>query len=249
MKKLFAGAALLLAACGTSREPAPVAPPAATEVNITVSSPAPGAEVGSPLIVEGSARVFENNVNYRLLIGERVITEGFTTALAPDVGTFGPFRFEIPFTDSGAAILEVLNYSARDGAPENVVRIPLVLRSGGTVRVFFSRPDETECGRVVSVERPITPTPAVARAALEELLKGPADTAYTTMINPDVKLNGLTIENGIAHADFSAELARGVAGACRVEAITAQIEATLKQFPSVKDVVITIDGVADALQP
>ena len=42
----------------------------------------------------------------------------------------------------------------------------------------------------------------------------------------------------------------GVAGSCRVLAIRAQIESTLKQFPSIKKVVISVNGrTGEVLQP
>jgi spore germination protein GerM len=70
-------------------------------------------------------------------------------------------------------------------------------------------------------------------------------------INPGVILQQLTInEEGVAHADFSPELDRQVGGSCRVQAIRAQIENTLLEFPTVNDVVISINGrTEDILQP
>ena len=90
--------------------------------------------------------------------------------------------------------------------------------------------------------------------ALEELLKGitvgEGDLGYLTNINSGVKIKKLTIENGIAKVDFSAQLENGVGGSCRTSAIIAQIKATLKQFPTVQTVVISIDGrTENVLQP
>lgn len=126
-----------------------------------------------------------------------------------------------------------------------------------TVRVFFgnSRLDPEGLGdRVFAVERRIPKTPAVARCALEELLEGPTDqeTArdYFTSINPGVKIERLVIENGIAKVDFNEQLQAGVAGSCRVFAIRAQITQTLRQFPTIDDVIISINGrTRDILQP
>jgi spore germination protein GerM len=88
---------------------------------------------------------------------------------------------------------------------------------------------------------------------LEYLLQGPAENEkkeFFTSINPGVKVNSLEIEDGIAKVDFSKEIEEDAGGSCRVLSIRAQITETLKQFPTVKNVVISVDGrVDDALQP
>jgi len=85
-------------------------------------------------------------------------------------------------------------------------------------------------------------------------LKGPAETEKTqdffTSINSGVKVRELIIENGVAKIDFNEQLEFQVGGSCRVSAIRAQITETLKQFPTVKSVIISIDGRSeDILQP
>lgn len=127
------------------------------------------------------------------------------------------------------------------------------------VKAYFSNvgldPNkEFECQNVFAVERTIPKTESVALASVTELLKGPtvAEKAqgYTTNINPGVKVQKLTIEDGVAKVDFDKQLEHQVGGSCRVTAIVAQITQTLKQFPTVKDVVISIDGrTEDILQP
>lgn len=125
------------------------------------------------------------------------------------------------------------------------------------VQVFFnnSRLDpEFSCNKVFPVEREIIKTQAVARAALEELFKGPTDAekeeGFFTSINPGVKIQILTIQNGVAEVDFDEQLEFQVGGSCRVAAIRAEIRETLKQFPTVNEVIISINGrTEDILQP
>lgn len=125
------------------------------------------------------------------------------------------------------------------------------------VKVFFNNDrldPEISCTKVFPVERPVKKTKAVARAALEELLKGPTGgekaKGYYTHINNNVKIQRLSVKNGVARADFNQALDYRVAGSCRVQAIRAQIEHTLKQFPPVNKVVISINGrTEDILQP
>jgi sporulation and spore germination protein len=106
----------------------------------------------------------------------------------------------------------------------------------------------------------ILATERIGAAALEALLWGPPRTqiGFTTALptpsevlaypgrdagwGARVTLRGLTIENGVATADFSQELRAYGGGSARVSAIREQITRTLKQFPSVREVRIAIEG-------
>jgi len=115
-------------------------------------------------------------------------------------------------------------------------------------------PNMLDCSKVFKTERTIVQTVAVGKAALEELFKGTtnqeAKDGYFTNIPTGVKIQKLTIENGVAKVDLNEKLEQGVGGSCRTESIRAQITQTLKQFPTVKDVIISINGNSDEiLQP
>lgn len=101
---------------------------AGQSTNIIVYSPARNMRVGTPIVIEGEARVFENTVSYRLINSNGdIIAEGFSTADALDIGQFGPFRGELVYQSEtdGAGTLEVFWYSAKDGTPADVVVIPV----------------------------------------------------------------------------------------------------------------------------
>jgi spore germination protein GerM len=110
-------------------------------------------------------------------------------------------------------------------------------------------------------QRRIPKTVRIGTAALEELLWGPElknlagfSTALPTpedVLNfpgrepdwgPRVTLRNLTITNGVATADFSKELKAYGGGSERVRLIREQITQTLKQFPTVREVQIAIEG-------
>ncbi|MFH1947526.1 MAG: GerMN domain-containing protein [Candidatus Magasanikbacteria bacterium] len=115
-------------------------------------------------------------------------------------------------------------------------------------------PDMMDCTKVFKTARTIDETLAVGRASLEELFKGPTvqeiEDGYFTNIPDGVKIQELTIENGVAKVDLSNELQQGVGGSCRVTSIRAQITNTLKQFPTVQSVIISINGETEViLQP
>lgn len=125
------------------------------------------------------------------------------------------------------------------------------------LKAFFSNSNldpKITCERVFPVDRTVAKTAGVSRAALEEMLKGPTSQeqagGFASMINPGVKINSLTIDKGLAKVDFDQTIQQGVGGSCRVSMMRLQIEQTLKQFPTVKNVVISVEGkTEDVLQP
>ena len=102
--------------------------------------------------------------------------------------------------------------------------------TGSTValRVYFLGPAR----KVQPVPRTVPATPAVGRAAIEQLLAGPtADEQLATSVPADTKLVSLTIQDGVGSVRLSRELPR---------AAQAQLVYTLTQFPTVRSV--SIDG-------
>jgi len=127
-----------------------------------------------------------------------------------------------------------------------------------TVKVFFASsvkdPNSEKCDVTYAVSRTIDQTVAVGRASLNQLLAGPSaiekSQGYVTAIPEGTQLKSLEIKNGVAYANFNEKLNQGVGGSCSTDRIRSQIENTLKQFPTVKSVVIQVNGSAnDVLQP
>lgn len=102
--------------------------PAGQNENLIVYLPRTNDRVGTPIVIEGTARVFENTVNYRLRDANgNEIAKGFTTANARDVGQFGPFRAELMYFSSvdGAGFVDIYSISAMDGTEINKISIPV----------------------------------------------------------------------------------------------------------------------------
>jgi hypothetical protein len=117
--------------------------------------------------------------------------------------------------------------------------------------------------------RRILKTAQPGTAALQELLWGPPEISqvgYGTALptpeevlrfpgrepawGPRVTLRRLTIVDGVATADFSQELRAYGGGSLRVRLIGEQITRTLRQFSSVREVQIAIEGQTEAaLEP
>jgi spore germination protein GerM len=124
-------------------------------------------------------------------------------------------------------------------------------------QVYFSHPQRmgNDCSQVFAVERELTATQNLERAALEELLRGPTaaerNQGYTTNIPSGAQIQSFAVDAaGTARVDFDQRLEQGVAGSCRVMAIRSEITQTLLQFPNISSVVISINGrTEDILQP
>ncbi len=229
---------------------------------IALTKPAKGDTVAFPMIVEGVGRAFENSIVIRVKNADgSVLASQSTMVDAPDVGLFGRFHAEIsyPTPKSATGTVEVSEPSAKDGTALNLLAVPIQFPSIETtqVKVYFSNriqdPDAAHCDAVYPVTRTVAKTAALAQAALGELLKNPSPSesaaGFFSNIPDGTKINSVNIANGTATADFSAELDPH-GGSCRVAAIRAEITKTLMQFPTVKKVLISINGKSEGiLQP
>lgn len=238
------------------------------EPDLLVFEPQSGEAISSPLTVTGEARgswFFEASFSV-LLYNEDGVEIAAVGAEAQDdwmTEAYVPFEAVLSFSDAtstgetGVLVLEKANPS---GLPENAdaEEIPVQFSDTMTLEVFFGRDivgtNIVECDAVFPVDRRVERTSGVARAALEELLSGPTqeeiEDRYITSIPEGVEIQHLEIQDGTAYVDFSQAIQQNVGGSCRVQAIRAQINETLRQFPTVDDVVISVDGeVETALQP
>ncbi len=166
--------------------------------------------------------------------------------------------FDYPGDGTGKLVFYNENVSGEAGG-NTTFELPVKLAKSSAekteVKAFFTTAATAEnCSEVFPVWRQLPKIDGVARAALEELLKGPSGSeklaGFSTAINPGAQIQGLTIQDGVARVDFNEQLQDGVAGSCTVTAIRAQIEQTLRQFPGVTSVIISINGnTEDILQP
>lgn len=231
-----------------------------SDKNITVISPKANETIKLPFQIKGTARVFENQFNYRVKEGNTVLAEGFSMTDAKDAGQFGNYVVTISLIappKGDKLTIEVFESSPKDGSETNKVSIPVQFDNSNTMnlKVYFAdKKSSDNCTKVTALQRITDRTQAPARATLYSLLQGPTkserDRGFFTSINSGVKIQWLVIENGIARVDFDKTLEEEVGGSCKVSNIRAQITQTLLQFPTVKTVVISIDGrTEDILQP
>ena len=96
------------------------------------------------------------------------------------------------------------------------------------------------------VSRRVVPgTPAMGRAAMEELLERPndfeANAGVGTAIPPDIRLLGLTISEGVATVDLSDGFGGGSGSTAELLSV-AQVVYTLTQFPTVDGVLFEVEN-------
>ena len=113
------------------------------------------------------------------------------------------------------------------------------------VRAYFWLDGLPGSAGLVAVLREIPSTKGVATAAVNALLAGPTDGERNRNISSAVpdgsQLLGLAIQNGVATVDLSSEFESG-GGSASVLTRLGQLVYTLTQFPTVKSVVIQIEG-------
>jgi hypothetical protein len=96
---------------------------------ILVEQPLPGETVKGPLLVRGSANVFEAQlfVDLRTSSGKVLVHRSVHSSAGS--GTRGSFSVRIPLTGvTGKAVVVAYTRSAKNGAPINIVSVPVTRR-------------------------------------------------------------------------------------------------------------------------
>lgn len=247
----------------------PGMPPWVNSNGLTVFYPNAIDEFSSPLKVAGVVNGggwagFEGQVGTVKLLDYKgnELASGILTATTEWTQLPTSFGTTLNFTaaNSDPATLVFHNENpSGDPVRDKAITMPIKIKASGdtmTVKAFFAKNEVTgsTCNVVFPVDRIVSKNTAIARVALEELLKGPTEAeksqGYFTSINPGVKIQSLNIDNnGTAKVDFSSEL-ESPGGSCRVAEIRSEINSTLKQFLTIKNVVISINGNTESiLQP
>ena len=252
----------LLPGC-SNPEPEPVRVPETTQTGAGEDTRAsiPPKEItiervtaANPVVVEGRARTFENNVIVRVRDARGdLIVEDFTTSNG-EMGQHNPFRAELFVTrdPGGKVTAEALEYSAKDGSERSLTSSTIDYPGERVnVQLFFPEENPGDCTAVKAVTRRVPKTVSLARLAAEALLRGPlaSETGLSNPFPERSHVESVILRGGVLTVDLNDRL-RNVGGSCRAQAIRASIERTMKQLSTVKEVVITAGGSRElALQP
>jgi hypothetical protein len=201
---------------------------------------------------------FEGNILINLLDSKGdILKQGHGNATS-DWMTSEPVSFEalIDATGlSGDGYIEIKQDDPSDGegGPAKKILIPVTFEEQEqktmSVKLYFPNtkynPDMLDCSLVYPVTRTIPYTLSVAQATTLELLKGPTtaelNAGYISAIPEGVELNSIKIEDGTLFVDFNQEVQSG-GGSCAFASRLGSLNQTLKQFSTVKNVVISVEG-------
>ena len=165
------------------------------------------------------------------------------------VATRGVWKISDIVWDDGATLLGILKTDSHAAESSQEIKVYLIAlgdegRNGKKIG----------CGdSLVAVTRNVKKTPAPLTAALRELLSMPAQSTATPPLENfwkgrNLEVKSVSIRNGMAAIHISGEVF--VAGICDQPRIQSQIDATARQFPSVKRVKVFIgkQTLADAIR-
>jgi spore germination protein GerM len=123
---------------------------------------------------------------------------------------------------------------------ESTTSTPERVAKSISVTLYFS---DDQAEYLVPENRSIEETAAVARAALEELVKGPAERGHHATIPSETKILDVDINQHIAYVNFSHELIDKHWGGSTGELMTiSSIVDTLTEFKSIQKVQILVEG-------
>jgi len=122
------------------------------------------------------------------------------------------------------------------------------------VKVYFNNsllnPNSNDCSKVFPKERIIPASDNLAKAALLELVKGPTEQekldGYNSLFSEKTKdvVDAVKFENETAYVNLKdiRQLIPNANASCGSAEFIAEIENTLKQFPSIKKVIFALNG-------
>jgi spore germination protein GerM len=122
------------------------------------------------------------------------------------------------------------------------------------LRVYFNNAQRAssgaDCAIVFPLPRQMPKTEGVAAAALRQLFAGPSEAERAAGYRSPFSaasahlLKRVFIEHGTAYVDLHdpRSLLPGVTSSCGAAEFVAQVERTLRQFPTVRRVLLAIDG-------
>lgn len=249
--------------------------------NIIIYAPMNNTKVGSYFIVKGIARVFENTFSIRLkdaASGQIYFEKSFMTK-SGEMGQHGEINSAISLGETASAIndkanllLEVFEYSAKDGSEINKATVsliyskPFIGTTGSTinttipnvngieesVNIYFNNSKldpNISCNKVFPVTRKLILNDdfdRTVRLVLEQLFFGPTQQeiadGYSTSLPGNVKINSISFTDGEIKVDFDNQLQAGIGGSCRVVSIRTQLTETLMDLPGVDSVILSING-------
>jgi len=228
----------------------PTPSPTTAQPVITITSPTVNASVDSPILVTGSARVFENQFTVQLRDSAgKVIYHAMVMTDAKDIGLLSNYKVYLPIPANATPNLKVEAFALSpkgDGTYSAYASAKVTLKTTDTSSVYVAFITGNDCTTTTLFARQVIKSPQYVLLSLMELLKGPGvpevGLGATTQIPVGAQINSFHMTGDTAYVDFNSTLSAGVASSCKAQSIRAEITNTLKQFLGLNTVVISIDG-------
>ena len=215
--------------------------------------------------VEGKAIAFEGTVNIEVTDNKsNICFAGFTTTNAKEPSDYGTFKKDIVLTlfpQSDQITLKCFLISAKDGTTTEKEEKTLSYKvEYQLINIYLpnsvKNPEMIDCEKVYPLERRIkkeSKNPAID--TLQFLINGPTEKEkelgyLDSMIPQSTSVNFVKTEGESVVVDFGKEFLNITGGSCKVQAIRAEIEQTVKQFYPDYNIIISANGNREeVLQP
>lgn len=243
------------------RDEATLTLPAWNGTGVYLAQPAPETSAFLPLHVE-AVGLSSDNYTVRLRYADGTLLENKTQAYNGYLALSLMWDKDPPILPNQSAILELVKADGTVELTQNLYMQDLTSQPTTSVEVSWLAGE----GSINGI-RTLPKTSSVASAALRELVWGPVgeDAIFGTAIpSPKiiadytgdktgwtgrVHLRSVRIEGDTAYVDWSREMRAWGGGSMQLESLQAQVDLTLKQFSQVKNVVMTVEGSEEVLQP
>ncbi len=220
--------------------------------DIIINKPLSGEIISSPLVVSGKIMIDVDEIYFRLIDEWDNLVATSSVKLQNNNQEYS-LQMEFPVTFTQQGVLQAYLLSEDKKSEMDLIKVPVQFKDykKPVMSLFYSNiykdPDLKKCGEVYPLEKEVVIKNDFATSVLfalfstlseEEMKNG----YVNNFPEGEIKINKVESIDGIVNLDFSAEILEGVEGACRKEAMVAQITETIKQFKDVKVVKITVEG-------
>lgn len=211
-----------------------------------------GIVLANPLVVTGTV-YGASSVQWQILSDKQLVLEsGTLPVVATGTNAWGTFSLRAFLSSSpatsGSGRMRFMSNATSTGSQTATLDRSLrwnVLPMVSHKIYLVPSSVGTDCSVTVPMTVSFPETDFPVEATLRQLLTITPDTlkqGTMTMIPPSTDLTSFSVSNGVASVVFTPALDAGGGGSCRVMAIRSEIEKTLMQFPSIKNVIISVEG-------
>ncbi|SFR12805.1 GerMN domain-containing protein [Desulfoscipio geothermicus] len=142
---------------------------------------------------------------------------------------------------SGKMKEEIITLEQPDCAPTNEATLPVIADTTEKTKVVLYFADDN--GNLVAERREIPKVVGIARRTMQELCRGPQNSAISPTLPAGTELLDINIRDGLCTVNFSKQLITAHSGGSAMENQTVySIVNTLTQFRTVERVQIQVDG-------